>query len=292
MKIAMLNISIGKYDVFWKDFYLTAEKNFLPGHEKKYFVFTDNISIYGADFDNINVIFQENLGWPYNTMKRFHMFKKIISRLQCYDYIFFVNSNALFVQKLTDKFINAEKNIITIIHPGLYGTDINDMPYERNPESNAYIPVGKGAFYVQGAFIGGKSDAFIQMTEKLCIMTEEDLSDNIVAVWHDESFLNKYILDRKDVQVMGRQYLYYEEYVFPYKPVILLRNKRNYGDLGKFRGLTANRKKEVKEHIKLTLRNLVYRCLICLHIKKTVKYITEDGHYLDTDLNLEKQNEY
>lgn len=285
MKIAMLNISIGRYDVFWKDFYLTAEENFLPGHEKHYFVFTDNMNIYGNDRQNVSLLEQGNLGWPFNTMKRFHMFKRVEDKLKEYDYVFFINGNALFKQPLKDEFINPDKNIITIIHPGLYGRSMNEMPFERNPESNAYIPEGKGKFYVQGAFIGGKSSAFIEMINEVDRLTEEDLKNDIIAVWHDESFLNKYILDKKDIQVMGRQYLYYEEYVFPWKPVIMLRNKRAFGDLNKFRGNKEDRKKEFRQKVRLSIRNIVFKFMIMFRVKKILKNVTADGNYVDRDLN-------
>ena len=40
-KVAVLYICTGKYDVFWKDFYISYEKYFLPDCEKHYYVFTD-----------------------------------------------------------------------------------------------------------------------------------------------------------------------------------------------------------------------------------------------------------
>lgn len=283
MKVAMLNISIGNYDIFWKDFYLTSKEKFLPNSEKHYFVFTDNDELYGYDFDDITLIHQQNLGWPFNTMKRFAMFKRIIDRLEQFDYVFFVNGNALFLEELNENFINQEKNLITIVHPGLYGRSVDDMPYERNIESKAYIPKGKGKYYVQGAFIGGKSDAFISMIKKLDKDTTVDLDKGIIAIWHDESFLNRYILERTDVQIMGRQYLYYQEYIFPWKPVILLRNKRNYGDLSAFRG--GNSKNDIKIIVKLKMKRIKDKLLIKLKIHPPLDNLTNDGAYIDIDLN-------
>lgn len=42
MKIAILYICTGKYNVFFRDFYSSSEKYFLPNCEKTYFVFSDN----------------------------------------------------------------------------------------------------------------------------------------------------------------------------------------------------------------------------------------------------------
>lgn len=286
MNVAILNISIGSYKIFWKDFYLSMEKNFLPNSPKHYFVFSDTNIFYGASFDNVTFIKQKNLGWPYNTMKRFQMFQRIASKLLCYDYVFFLNSNAYINETMDEKFISRNKNIITIVHPGLYGTPLDKMPFERNPKSNAYVKYGDGKFYVQGAFIGGKSKNFVDMINELNRLTEDDLKNGIIAKWHDESFLNKYILNRPDVQIIGRQYLYYEEYVFPWKPVIILRNKRRYGDLKKFRGLKADTKlMQLKTKGKLYVRNIIYHGLIILHLKKRLLNITDFGEYVDIDLN-------
>ena len=54
MKIAILYICTGKYNIFWKDFYTSCEKNFIPNSEKHYFVFTDAENI---DFEKVNSLF-------------------------------------------------------------------------------------------------------------------------------------------------------------------------------------------------------------------------------------------
>jgi len=77
MKIGILYICTGKYDIFWKDFYLSSEKYLLKNHEKHYFVFTDSKTIFdAANNKNIHVIYQKNLGWPNNALMRYHIFLK------------------------------------------------------------------------------------------------------------------------------------------------------------------------------------------------------------------------
>ena len=81
-KIAILYICTGKYDIFWEDFYKTSEKYFLNNSEKHYFVFTDAQSIYEENCDRVHKIYQKTLGWPYNTLMRFNMFKGIEEQLE------------------------------------------------------------------------------------------------------------------------------------------------------------------------------------------------------------------
>ena len=80
--IAILYICTGKYDIFWEDFYKTSEKYFLNNSEKHYFVFTDAQSIYDENCDRVHKIYQKTLGWPYNTLMRFNMFKGIEEKLK------------------------------------------------------------------------------------------------------------------------------------------------------------------------------------------------------------------
>ena len=285
MKVAILNISIGNYFRFWEKFYETSKLNFLPEAEKKYFVFTDKDKSELGNNSDVVYIFQENLGWPFNTMKRFAMFQRIKEQLQDFDYIFFINGNAQFNERLDSSFITPEKNIITVQHPGFYRKSIFEFPYERRSESNACIPIGNGEFYVQGAFIGGKSEAFLKMVEELNKLTEEDIDKNIIAVWHDESFLNKYIIDRDDVQVLGAQYLGFEEFVHPYKAPIILRSKRKNCDLNTFRNLNS-RENITLVKAKLLLRNCKEMLLILIGIRKKLYWKDRTGKLINLDINL------
>ena len=94
IKIAILYICTGKYEIFWKDFYSSSEQYFLPEYSKEYFVFTDSPNINDTASMNVHKIYQHNLGWPDNTLERFDMFSRIIDQLKDFDYIFFFNANA------------------------------------------------------------------------------------------------------------------------------------------------------------------------------------------------------
>lgn len=61
----------------------------------------------------------------------------------------------------------------------------------------AYIST-RPYIYCQSAFIGGMSTPFICMCKKIKNMTDTDLRNHIIPVWHDESYVNKYIVDNFD----------------------------------------------------------------------------------------------
>ncbi len=230
-KIAILYICTGKYHVFWEDFYKSAEKNLLTDHEKTYFVFTDYQELPFSDQSNVQVIAQEKLGWPDDTLMRFHMFRKIEYELEKFDYILFFNANLLIVAPVGEEILpnNGEDGLCALWHPCFYNEiDNQKYTYERNQNSLAYVPMGDGTRYYAGGLNGGTRAAYLQLIHQLADNIERDKENNIVALWHDESHLNKYLLHRS-VRVLSPLYGWPEEFPPNHQVKIMIKDKRKYG---------------------------------------------------------------
>lgn len=231
MKIAILYICTGKYDVFWKDFYLSSEKYFLRNINKEYFVFSDANHIFDEEnYPKVHKIYQEARPWPYATLMRYHIFSKLCDKLILYDYIFFMNANVNFVEEIfLEEIIPVGRfKLVTAMHPGFVNKRRWEFSYERNPKSTAYIPRNKGKYYVVGGLNGGESWSYIEMIQKLKSDIDVDLENGIVAVFHDESHFNKYIVDREDVKILPPTYIWPENWKSKAVPKILLRDKSRY----------------------------------------------------------------
>ncbi len=228
MKIGILYICTGKYNIFWKSFYESSEKYLLRNHEIKYFVFTDAKNIDYQNNENIVRIYQKNLGWPQNTLRRFHIFNKHKKILGCMDFLFFCNANLLFVNEVNEEILPYEEELVVFKHPGYWNKQRSRFPYETNPESLAYIPSDKGNTYVMGGLNGGKTEDFLKMSQILSTNIDKDLKKGIIAVWHDESHLNNYIVDKK-VKILDPSYGYVEDWNLPFHPKIVIRDKNQYG---------------------------------------------------------------
>ena len=238
MRIAILTISTGKYDIFVPDLIQSCEKKFLPGCEKKYFVFTDSEKIQSSG--NIIKIEQRKLGWPYDTMMRFHMFNSIKSDLEKFDYIFFMNANMLVSSVVGRMILEMEGTcgIIATLHPGYYGVFKHNYPLERNSKSVFFIDYEKETNYYQGCFNGGRSRDFIEMSGILSQMINQDLSNKIIPIWHDETALNWY-LNTKNPKILDPTFSYpepaktldqYRNLINIYgDPKIIQKNKDNFG---------------------------------------------------------------
>ena len=204
--VAILYIATGRYTVFWKYFYESAEKYLLNNCLKHYFVFTDNSEdIAGKSRGNVTCIQQNKLGWPFDTLMRFDIFLSIKDQLEAFDYIFFFNGNSEIVSEITSDDLlplTEDQKLVFAHQPHMFHLSKRKFTYDRNPESSAYIPNGQGQYYFMGGINGGDTSAYLEMCEKLNQNIKSDLEKDVIALWHDESHLNKYALNRDDVKIL------------------------------------------------------------------------------------------
>lgn len=240
MKIAILYICTGKYGIFWKDFYKSCEKNFYPEYQKHYFIFSDdqNIILQGKTHENVDVFFQRVAGWPYDTLMRFNSFCCIQDLLKSYDYCYFWNANTLIIKEINEKIIplpNKEKEIVLWRHTTCFDDEFGEkFQPERNPMSTAYIAEGEKCHPYGGGFFGGTSCGFIKMSIELRNRIKIDLENEIIAIWHDQSHIEKYGTEHACVEV-PRNVIASEEYADMKKVYAIFLNKERVGGVGKLR---------------------------------------------------------
>lgn len=233
-KTAILYICTGVYKALWKGFYESFQNNFLPNTEKEYFVFTDARRLDYETEACVHKFYQKDLGWPDNTLKRFDMFLSIKEELLKFDYTFFFNANIRCCRPILEEEVLPLKegeNLVMAIHAKYFDKEPDTFSYDRNPECLAYIPYGTGEYYVMGSFNGGKSAAFLQMSETLSENTKKDLEKGIIALWHDESHLNHYLIGRTDVKILPASYVASEGETYPFKADMLLLDKNKFFDV-------------------------------------------------------------
>lgn len=208
-KIAILYIGTGRYTIFWDEFYRSCEKNLLPKCEKHYFFFTDSNEFESND--KITIIPQENLGWPLITALRYKILNKIKEQLKDYDYAFFFNGNMEVIHKVTeDELLPNEKEgyIVAPLHSCNKRVKSNrEFDYERNPKSKSFIPYGEGTHYFHAGLLGGKVKEFLEMLDVCEKMMDDDIKNNFIPKFHDESVFNKYVLTRPH-KILSNNYIH------------------------------------------------------------------------------------
>ncbi len=208
MKVAVFYIATGRYITFFEGLYNSAKKYFLNGHDKTFFVFTDNNKFPCSDKDDVIIVPQEHLPWPYSTLLRYDMFLKVEEQLKDYDFCYYINANCEFKKEVGEEIFPTEKQgLVATIWADQYYEEPDDYPYCRNEKSNAYIPYGVGKNYYMGGFNGGRVKDFIEMSKEISRMTAEDIKNDQIPEFHDQSMINKYLLNR-DILVLEPNYCY------------------------------------------------------------------------------------
>lgn len=215
--------------MFWKDFYSSTNEFFNISADRQYYVFTDSHEIGGED---VKTIFKKHEGFPLDSLIRFRMFLSIQSELEQYDFVFFFNANMVFTNRVDDEIFPPKGNdLVGVLHPGYYRASSIWFPYERRSASKAYISRNRHKMrYFMGSLIGGSSTAFIDLCITCADWITSDLSNGIIAVFHDESHLNKYFATRA-VHALNPGYAFPEGSRIPFERKIILLDKVKHGGL-------------------------------------------------------------
>ncbi len=241
-KVGILYICTGRYTVFWPDFYRTFQKKFLPGSDKTFFVFTDAERLDYDDAPDVRRIYQKALDWPYSSLLRFKMFVSQQAALEQMDFLFFANANLICSQTVTEaEFLprpQRGERLLVVQQPGFWDKKPLFCSYDRNPKCRAYIPYNCGRVYVSGGLNGGTAGAFLAMSRELDRRTDADLADGQMALWHDESHLNRYIAeqDPASYRLLTPAYWYPEGWDLPFEQKITVRDKSRWIDMTAVKG--------------------------------------------------------
>jgi len=189
MKVLLNLIATNRYMSFVPAILASVDKHFFPSAERCVIVHT-NLDLPSLEFPSLNIekhaIPHEQ--WPLVTLKRFHYFLETEDRLKEADYCFYMDVDAVFIKTLD--WTLPDRGIFGTIHP-IHHTGPG-YP-ERNPISTAYIPEGSNSRYYYGGFFGGKTEDFIKMAYDIRGCVGTDMSRMHIAIWHDESHLNRYL---------------------------------------------------------------------------------------------------
>ena len=246
-KFGILYICTWKYDVFWQEFYDSCEKNLLIdwNYEKHYFVWTDSNKI--KEINRVHLFYQEDMWWPNNTLKRFHLFLSKKKELEKMDYLFFFNANLLFNMPIWEEILpDWDDNIVvSVTHPRYFMRNNRKFTYDRNPKSTAFIWKWEWSFYVQWWLNWWTVYSFFEMCKILSKNIDIDESNWIVALWHDESHINRYVYDLEmnwfwdKFKVLPPSFLYPEGSNFSFPAKIIMRDKSRYLNVRKVKKTKA-----------------------------------------------------
>lgn len=95
---------------------------------------------------------------------------------------------------------------------------------------------------MSGGLNGGTAPAFLALCHTLARRTDDDLADGVIALWHDESQLNRYVaeLDPAEYRLLTPAYWYPEGWHIPFEPKITVRDKSKWIDMTAVKAKSRN----------------------------------------------------
>jgi len=249
LRVGILIVATGRYAVYVAPLLADCARHFLQSHERTVFVFSDAKPEAQAALRIVHVP-TAHAPWPMPTLMRNHYFCGASSLLRTCDVLYYLDADTRVIDDIDEAVLPEEgHDLVAVQHPGFCGAYSGDgrlarslralgLPwrerrwipgprrgtYETNPLSTAYVAPHEGSVYFMGGFYGGRTPAFLEMAERIRDNVDRDLHQGITAVWHDESHLNRYLIDHPPKQ-LSPSYGFPERWGLPFHPRILLLDK-------------------------------------------------------------------
>lgn len=213
--IGIICIVTGVYNRFWDGFYESVNANFCTESHKNFYLFTDSTELAQGNLpDNVNATLIPDKGWVLNVMLRSEIFLSIEDELLKNDFVFNLNSNYRAVKPIHDDELLPDASngwLCGLCFDFYTQREPNTFTYDRNPDTQAYIPYDSGKYYFQGGFYGGRTAEFLEMSRQIKAMTDIDIARQLITRFHDESYVNRYLLDRTP-KIIGTRYATAEQW--------------------------------------------------------------------------------
>lgn len=168
---------------------------------------TDSLRVANtSSFFTINPFQITSYGWPEATLFRFHLMLEHWHHVSG-SIVMYLDADTKIVaplnfQELSGFCVNPLSNGVTpVFHPGYYKrSPVLDLifrtrfgPWETNRKSTAYVSSNLREHYACGGVFWGLHDSFHQLCLEIKSQIDKDSKNKVVAKWHDESHLNKWL---------------------------------------------------------------------------------------------------
>ncbi|XP_030053346.1 histo-blood group ABO system transferase 1 [Microcaecilia unicolor] len=211
-RIGLTVTAIGKYVKLLKKFLESTERYFMKGGMVTYYVFTDRPDKVKALSLEVNrplkiITVPKYPTWGHVVLGRMEILKNQSEVLfqQEVDYVVSLDVDMVLFSHIGVEILG---ELVSVIHPGYYHSPRKDLPYERRPASQAFIPEDEGDFYYQANFFVGTVQRIYQLATACYEGIVKDKANDIQAVVYEESHFNKYLVYNKPTKLLSPEYIW------------------------------------------------------------------------------------
>jgi histo-blood group ABO system transferase len=203
LSIGFVLVATGKYCAYIQPLINSIEKYFLTNNKKHYHIFSDKVWKIEGVGNSYSFYDVEHRPFPYPTLYRFRYFNKYKESVT-QNQIIYLDADTLITNQIGTEVLN-ERTVVQ--HCGF----VNSIgSFETRPESKAYVEPGTAKNYYGGGFYSFSNNEFFKMSAECSRLIDIDESNGIIPVWHDESMMNKYMIDNPPTVVLSPSYHYPE----------------------------------------------------------------------------------
>lgn len=244
-KVAVCLVATGKYYQFLERVAESCHLKFVKPHPIEFFVFTDQVDKVPSSYFGhpVHSYFVERKGFPGDTLYRYHYMLKAEDLLQHMDNIYYMDVDYWVCNPTETEKILVPKGLVAVKHlHNLHPTTerLKGSP-ETNPLSTACIPADKSMqFYFCGGFQGGAAKDYLDAMRSIKDAIDTDDRNGIMAVWHDESHWNRYLVDHPPKAILSQSYVYDEACLNPENTNDMATQLRTQGIVPRMVALSKN----------------------------------------------------
>jgi len=230
--LGILTIATNIYIEYWRSMVVSLDKNITQDQNCVVHVFTDQpekAKLIQIELVNLQVKIHTipPYGWPDATIRRYEIFSNHASEIN-ENVLMHLDADMLVVDNFFDEITSMAQQgtMMLVAHPGYWNIKFKSShkfkqilqglrpqagSWEQREESEAFVDRKKRKVYVCGGVWAGNRKSFFEMVNKLSDAVTKDSNNGVIAVWHDESHLNKWASENEYHQ-LSPIYCYVMEY--------------------------------------------------------------------------------
>jgi histo-blood group ABO system transferase len=204
MSVGIIVIATGRYRRFLPQLVESAESH-VSGLERIFALVDDDRSQRLSPL--VTTLPWDHSPWPLPTLLRYKAIARHSQAMTGIDCLVYVDVDMRFVAPFELPSLNG---LFAVQHPGCVDRPRDQLPFERDPLSRAFVPFGSGDRYVCGGVQGGDTRRYLTACAEMARWIDDERASGRVPIWHDESIWNRWCIEHPPELVLPANYCWPE----------------------------------------------------------------------------------
>jgi histo-blood group ABO system transferase len=204
MSVGIIVLATGRYRRFLPQLVESAETH-VSGLERIFALVDDDRSVGLGPL--VTTLHWDHAPWPLPTLLRYEAITRHSQAMTGVDCLLYVDVDMRFVAPFE---LPPLDGLFAVQHPGCIDLPSDQLPFERDPLSRAFVPSGTGDRYVCGGIQGGETRRYLTACAEMARWIDDERASGRVPIWHDESIWNRWCIEDPPELVLSANYCWPE----------------------------------------------------------------------------------